>query len=140
MSRIEEKNLLVAMSGIINARMEGAKEIFGESVISAVNGSCLLPHAHVPSEELQLILEPLRIAFNVGCESGLLDQVEEFIGDDARARKAKEDTSQTRAQILDIIRYLIKRPPREDMSEGELVACWEYVISGLSGHHLELRT
>ncbi|KAF9200177.1 hypothetical protein BGZ49_009610 [Haplosporangium sp. Z 27] len=105
-ARIEEKVFLIAMSGFINARMEGANDIFGESIISAVNESCHLPHAHVPSSELQLILEPLRIAFNVGRESGLLDQVEELIEDDARARKAKEETPQTRARVLDIIRYL----------------------------------
>ncbi|KAF8953452.1 hypothetical protein BGZ46_003205, partial [Entomortierella lignicola] len=96
----------IAMSDIINARMKGANDIFGESIISAVNEFCHLPHTHAPSSELQNILEPLRIAFDVGCESGLLDQVEEFIEDDARARKVKEKASQTCAQVLGIIPYL----------------------------------
>ncbi|KAF9993487.1 hypothetical protein BGZ79_001820 [Entomortierella chlamydospora] len=139
-TKLEEKDLLVAMSGIINSRMEGSNEIFGEDIVNSINKSCLLPQAHMPSVELELILEPLRIAFKAGGESGLLDQIEEFIGDDARARKAKNETSQLRAQVLDIIRYLIKRPPRNVKSEGELVACWEYVINGLSGNRLELRT
>ncbi|KAG0004656.1 hypothetical protein BGZ80_005577, partial [Entomortierella chlamydospora] len=104
-TKLEEKDLLVAMSGIINSRMEGSNEIFGEDIVNSINKSCLLPQAHMPSVELELILEPLRIAFKAGGESGLLDQIEEFIGDDARARKAKNETSQLRAQVLDIIRY-----------------------------------
>ncbi|KAF8948995.1 hypothetical protein BGZ46_005250 [Entomortierella lignicola] len=128
------------MSGIINVRMKDAQKIFGVETTVAIRKNCIRAEAHVPSPELQSILQPLRDAFEAGGVSGLLDQVELFIGDDSRDRMAKKTTSLLRSRVLDVIRYLIKRPPTEDMSEGELVPCWEYVINGLSGHNLQLRT
>ncbi|KAF8923398.1 hypothetical protein BGZ58_002993 [Dissophora ornata] len=106
LSKVEEKDLFVAMSGIVNARMEDSSKIFGDETIKAIKEICLLPLAHVPSDELLAILEPLKAAFEAGGLSGLLDQVDEFIGDDARNRKAKKETSMLRGNILDTIRYL----------------------------------
>ncbi|KAF9409022.1 hypothetical protein BGZ94_002110, partial [Podila epigama] len=56
----------VAMSGIVNARMDDARQVLGEETLEIIKTQCSQPNISEPSQELQTIMTPLREAFEAG--------------------------------------------------------------------------
>lgn len=96
----------VAMSGIVNARMEGSLEIFGQQLIDRARSKCFLEGIATPSAQLQQILEPLRSAYKKGKVKGLLNAVEIGIGQEAILRSKGEPSDEFKRSILDAIRHM----------------------------------
>ncbi|KAF9150700.1 hypothetical protein BGX20_005611, partial [Mortierella sp. AD010] len=117
MSKLVEKDVFVAMSGVVNARMDGARDVFGEEVVNLIEAQCLRPDIVNPSEQLKAILDPLQEAFRAGETGKMLDVVEAALGVEACIKK-----------------------PSKSMSEGELVEVWTYVLNALAGSKLSLRS
>ncbi|KAI1306264.1 hypothetical protein EDD11_004818 [Mortierella claussenii] len=138
--KVDEKDVLVAMSGIINARMDKAREVFGEDVIEGIKAQCLRPNISTPSEELRKILAPIEEAFEIGGVDRMLDVVEAQIGVEAACRLKGETTSPLKRRVLDAVRHICVCRPSKTMSEGELVGLWSHVIKALAGYKLTLRS
>ncbi|KAF9898854.1 hypothetical protein EC991_010204 [Linnemannia zychae] len=119
-----EKDVFVAMSGIVNARMHGARDVFGEGTLEMIKTLCLQSNISTPNDEIVEVLAPLQEAFEAGGVGRLTDIVEVTLGNMASAR-LKGDC--------------LKKPSKA-MSEGELVEVWSYVLNALSGHKLTLRS
>ncbi|KAF8923985.1 hypothetical protein BGZ58_002313 [Dissophora ornata] len=121
MSQLMEKDVYVAMSGTVNARMGGARDVFGEETVNLIEAQCLRPDISNPNEQLQAILDPLQEAFRAGEMERLIDVVEAALGVEASA-------------------HLCIKKPSKSMSEGELVDVWSYVVNALAGNKLSLRS
>ncbi|KAF9327278.1 hypothetical protein BG006_009394 [Podila minutissima] len=52
MTKLVEKDVFVAMSGIVNARMSGARDVFGEETLNLIKSQCLQPHISNPKAAL----------------------------------------------------------------------------------------
>ncbi|KAF8984441.1 hypothetical protein BGZ46_007996 [Entomortierella lignicola] len=140
MSKLVEKDVYVAMSGIVNARMNGARDVFGEEVVSLIEAQCLRPHIANPSEQLKAILDPLQKAFRADETGKMIDVVEAALGVEASARLAGATTNPLKRQVLDAVRHICIKKPSKSMSEGELVEVWSYVLNALAGNKLSLRS
>ncbi|KAK3844786.1 MAG: hypothetical protein J3R72DRAFT_56059 [Linnemannia gamsii] len=138
--KIAEKDTFVAISGIINARMENARGIFGDTLIDDIRKTCLRSDMHVPSKELVDILKPLKAAYKAGGILGLQCEAEIAMGEEAKRRRSGIDTTPLRYRVLDAIRHIIRSKPNENMSEGEVVAVWRYILIALSGDCLKFRS
>ncbi|KAF9979442.1 hypothetical protein BGZ65_006571, partial [Modicella reniformis] len=139
MSQQAEKDVFVAMSGIANARMSGARHVFGDDTVDQIKTLCLRPGISDPSDQLLAILEPLQEAFVGGMER-LRDVVEAAIGVEASARLRGLVTNPLKQRVLDVVRHLCINKPSKAMSEGELVAVWSYILNALADHKLTLRS
>lgn len=96
----------VAMSGIVNARMSGARDVFGEEALDLIKTQCLQPHISNPSEQLRDILIPLQEAFEAGGMEKLTDVVEAALGVEASARLNGVATNPLKRRILDAVRHM----------------------------------
>ncbi|KAG0290191.1 hypothetical protein BGZ96_006342 [Linnemannia gamsii] len=128
------------MSGIINARMSGARDLFGKETLDLIKTQCLQPHISNPSEQLQKILVPLQEAFETGGTERLTDVIEAALGVEAMARIKGVNTDPLKRRILDAVRHICLKKPSKVMSEGELVEVWSYVLGALTGYKLSLRS
>ncbi|KAF9079380.1 hypothetical protein BGX27_006509, partial [Mortierella sp. AM989] len=106
MSKLVEKDVYVAMSGIVNARMSGARYVFGEEALNLIETQCLLPDINNPSEQLRVILDPLQEAFKIGGVGKLIDVIEAALGVEASARLVGAATSPLKRRVLDAIRHM----------------------------------
>ncbi|KAF9993352.1 hypothetical protein BGZ80_005332 [Entomortierella chlamydospora] len=140
MSKLVEKDVYVAMSGIVNARMDGARDVFGEEVVNLIEAQCLRPDIVNPSEQLKAILDPLQEAFRAGETGKMIDVVEAALGVEASARLVGAATNPLKRRVLDAIRHICIKKPSRSMSEGELVEVWSYVLNALAGNKLSLRS
>ncbi|KAF9371739.1 hypothetical protein BGX21_005019 [Mortierella sp. AD011] len=140
LSKISEKDMFVAMSGIVNTRMDGARKVFGDEIVEKVRDLCLRPHISEPSQKLLDILAPLQEAYRSGGLDELLYKVEEGVGIEAKERREKRSHDQLKGRIMDAVRHIAIKSPTKDMSEAELVSVWSYVINALAGHTLSLRS
>ncbi|KAF9367861.1 hypothetical protein BGX21_007017, partial [Mortierella sp. AD011] len=100
MAKIVEKDVFVAMSGIVNTRMDNARDVFGTDIVDQIKAKCLRPAMDKPSEDLQSVLAPLAEAYRSGGLEGLLDEVEIAIGAEAMARRERSPNPLKR-KILD---------------------------------------
>ncbi|KAF9083059.1 hypothetical protein BGX27_004271, partial [Mortierella sp. AM989] len=98
----------VAMSGIINARMDRAREVFGEETVNSIKSQCLRPGISEPNESLQAILAPLKDAFKSGGVDELLIEVEIRLGMEAKARRDRTPSSLLNSRVLDDVRHILK--------------------------------
>ncbi|KAF9417514.1 hypothetical protein BGZ76_004527, partial [Entomortierella beljakovae] len=130
----------VAMSGIVNARMDGARKVFGEKTIEKVKDLCFRPYICNPSQKLLDILVPLQEAHRSGGLDELLYKVEEGLGIEAKERRENRSHDQLKGRIMDAVRHIAIKSPSKNMSEAELVSVWSYVINALAGHKLTLRS
>jgi len=94
------------MSGIVNVRMEGSLELFGQQIIDHARSKCCREGIATPSARLMQILEPLRYAFENGKEQGLLNAVEIGIGQEAILRSKGEPADELKWRVLDAIRHV----------------------------------
>lgn len=94
------------MSGIVNARMSGARDVFGEETLNLIKSQCLQPHISNPSEQLREILIPLQEAFEAGGTEKLTDVIEAALGVEASARMKGVDTNPLKRKILDAVRHM----------------------------------
>ncbi|KAF9314422.1 hypothetical protein BG003_004189 [Podila horticola] len=140
MTKVVEKDVFVAMSGIVNARMSGARDVFGEETLDLIKTQCLQPHISNPSEQLRKILIPLQKAFEAGGTEKLTDVVEAALGVEASARMRGATTNPLKWRVLDAVRHICLKKPSKAMSEGELVEVWSYVLGALAGYKLSLRS
>ncbi|KAF9387789.1 hypothetical protein BGX21_000471 [Mortierella sp. AD011] len=140
MSKLVEKDVFVAMSGVVNARMDGARDVFGEEVVNLIEAQCLRPDIVNPSEQLKAILDPLQEAFRAGETGKMLDVVEAALGVEASARLVGATTNPLKRRVLDAVRHICIKKPSKSMSEGELVEVWTYVLNALAGSKLSLRS
>ncbi|KAG0379205.1 hypothetical protein BGX24_001313 [Mortierella sp. AD032] len=97
--KITEKDTFVAISGIINARMENARGIFGDTLIDDIRKTCLRSDMHVPSKELVDILKPLKAAYKAGGILGLQCEAEIAMGEEAKRRRSGIDTTPLRGEL-----------------------------------------
>jgi hypothetical protein len=95
------------MSGIVNARMGSARDVFGEKTLDLIKTLCLQPHISNPSEQLQEILIPLQEAFQAGGTERLADVVEAALGVEASARMKGVTTKPLKRRILDAVRHML---------------------------------
>ncbi|KAF8926146.1 hypothetical protein BGZ47_002888 [Haplosporangium gracile] len=140
MTKLVEKDVFVAMSGIVNARMSGARDVFGNEAVDLIKTQCLQPHISNPSEQLKEILIPLQEAFEAGGTERLTDVVEAALGVEASARMTGVVTNPLKRRILDAVRHICLKKPSKAMSEGELVEVWSYILGALAGYNLTLRS
>ncbi|KAF9291195.1 hypothetical protein BGZ74_000403 [Mortierella antarctica] len=140
MTKLVEKDVFVAMSGIVNARMSGARDVFGEETLNLIKSQCLQPHISNPSEQLREILIPLQEAFEAGGTEKLTDVIEAALGVEASACMKGVGTNPLKRRILDAVRHICLKKPFKAMSEGELVEVWSYVLGALAGYKLSLRS
>ncbi|KAG0059077.1 hypothetical protein BGZ89_000718 [Linnemannia elongata] len=140
MTKLVEKDVFVAMSGIVNTRMSGARNVFGEETVELIKTQCQQPHISDPSEQLQQILIPLQDAFEAGGTEKLVDVVEVALGVEASTRITGAATNPLKRRILDAVRHICLKKPSKTMSEGELVEVWSYLLGALAGHKLSLRS
>ncbi|KAI8600496.1 hypothetical protein EDD21DRAFT_377036 [Dissophora ornata] len=140
MSQLMEKDVYVAMSGTVNARMGGARDVFGEETVNLIEAQCLRPDISNPNEQLQAILDPLQEAFRAGEMERLIDVVEAALGVEASAHLLGAVTDPLKRRILDAVRHICIKKPSKSMSEGELVDVWSYVVNALAGNKLSLRS
>ncbi|KAF9155529.1 hypothetical protein DFQ26_009709 [Actinomortierella ambigua] len=105
LAKLDEKDLLVAMSGIINLRMRGSHQIFGQAIVDHVRSICFVQDMATPSAQLEQILVPLRGAYAVGNLEGLLIAVDLAIGQEALLRSTGQPSDALRRRVLDAIRY-----------------------------------
>ncbi|KFH73935.1 hypothetical protein MVEG_01148 [Podila verticillata NRRL 6337] len=110
MTKIVEKDVFVAMSGIVNARMSGARHVFSEETLSLIKTQCLQPH------------------------------IKAALGVEASARMKGVANNPLKRRILDAVRHICLKKPSKAMSEGELVEVWSYVLGALEGYKLSLRS
>ncbi|KAF9160337.1 hypothetical protein BGX21_004390 [Mortierella sp. AD011] len=137
MTRIAEKDLLVAMSGIVNARMEKACQVFGSDTIDRIKKMCLRPTMQEPCAVVKEVLAPLAGVYRSGGLEELLDEIDIMLGCEAKARRERTSLNPLRRRVLDAVRHM---QPSKDMSEAELVGAWSYVINALAGHSLTFRS
>ncbi|KAF9274896.1 hypothetical protein BGZ68_000271 [Mortierella alpina] len=140
MTKLVEKDVFVAMSGIVNARMSGARDVFGQETLDMIKSQCCMPHISHPSEQLRAILIPLQEAFESGGVERLTDVIEVALGAEASARMKGVATNPLKRRVLDAMRHICIKKPTKMMSEGELVEVWSYVLGALAGHKLSLRS
>ncbi|KAF9578754.1 hypothetical protein BGW38_005295 [Lunasporangiospora selenospora] len=140
MSKVAEKDVLVAMSGIVNTRMDQARQVFGEETVNQIKTLCLRPSISDPNQKLREVLVPLQAAYNLGGLEELLNEVEEGLGVEAKARRERTPRDPLRGRILDAVRHVVIKKPSKNMSEAELVEVWSYIMNALAGHKLTLRS
>ena len=93
----------VAISRIVNARMENARGIFGNIHIDDIRKNCLRTDMHVPSEGLLDILRPLKVAYKAGGVLALQCEVEIAMDEEAKRRRSGIDTTPMSFRVLDAI-------------------------------------
>ncbi|KAF9901171.1 hypothetical protein BX616_002346 [Lobosporangium transversale] len=120
-TKIVEKDIFVAMSGIVNARMEKARDIFGGDTINHIQKMCLRPTMQEPSTVLKEVLAPLAGAYRSGGLQELQEEVDILLGCEAKARRERASPNPLRHRVLDAIRHIATIKPSKDMSEAELV-------------------
>jgi len=91
------------MSGIVNARMSGAQDVFGEETLDLIKTHCLHSHICNPSEQLREILIPLQEAFEADGTEKLTDVIEAALGVEASARMKGVDTNPLKRSIHDTV-------------------------------------
>ncbi|KAF9195257.1 hypothetical protein BGZ49_003058 [Haplosporangium sp. Z 27] len=139
MTKIGEKDLFVAMSGIVNARMAKARDIFGGDVIDHIKKMCIRPTMQEPSAVVKEVLAPLAEVYRSGGLEELLDEVDIFLGCEAKARRERVSPTLYDVGFLTLSDTSTIKPSK-DMSEAELVGVWSYVINALAGHSLTFRS
>ncbi|KAF9930562.1 hypothetical protein FBU30_000351 [Linnemannia zychae] len=128
------------MSGTVNARMDGAREAYGEETLEMIRIQCLQPHISKPSVQVQDILIPLQEAFEAGGTERLIDVIEAALGVEASARMKGVDTNSLKRRILGAVRHICTKKPSKTMGEGEMVEVWSYILGAFSEHKLSLRS
>ncbi|KAF9998219.1 hypothetical protein BGZ79_008104 [Entomortierella chlamydospora] len=109
LSQVEEKDIFVALSGIVNPRMQNAHKHFDSDFMKKIKICCFRPDFSDPGTipGLEDTLKPICEAFSDNGITGLINQVEKMIGEDASARQAtNQPTPAIRQATLDLIRHM----------------------------------
>ncbi|KAF9387740.1 hypothetical protein BGX21_000478 [Mortierella sp. AD011] len=109
LSQMEEKDIFVALSGIVNPRMQNAHTYFDSGFMKKIKIHCFRPDFSDPGAipGLEDTLNPIREAFSDNGITGLINQVEKMIGEDASARQTtNQPTPAVRQATLDLIRHM----------------------------------
>ncbi|KAF9581108.1 hypothetical protein BGW38_001995 [Lunasporangiospora selenospora] len=136
MSKAAEKTYL-AMSGIVNTRMDHAHQVFGKEPCQ-IRALCLWPSISHPNQKLREALVPLQDAYRLGGLEELLNEVEERLSVEAKARRERSPRDPLKGRILDIARHIVIKKSSKIMDEAGLVEVWSYITNVLAGHELTL--
>ncbi|KAF8939378.1 hypothetical protein BGZ58_009906 [Dissophora ornata] len=96
LSKLEEKDVFVALSGIVNGRMDDARKVFGEEVVKNIEAQCVL----------KMMLTPLAEAHKAGGVERSLDVVEAQMGIEASSRLMGEATNPLKRRVLEVVRQV----------------------------------
>ncbi|KAG0055828.1 hypothetical protein BGZ83_007261 [Gryganskiella cystojenkinii] len=136
---LHEKDLLVAMSGVINLRAADIKDVFGLRLIKDIEASAPKAQPDVSiNSTLQLLSEILK-------KSGihyLRDEIS--ILDAERVQKARrgEQTDPSQKVVLDVVRFLTDKIIAGSFgnSEHAVVSTWKSVLDYISKGMLKLES